>query len=154
MVSMALTHDWRPLSHQPGRNAKGRRFVRYELTPEKSFRAVGDIPSTKAQARYAGVESSRISSDTRTAAPSGARFTKFLPSIGLSFGGVGSASLVEQAAANRDCGRVSASHCFAMTKSPASLFSDRMISNRYFAIIFEKPACGLNHPVPEIAGNY
>lgn len=133
--------------HQLGRNAKGP-FVRYELTPENAGQLETFIdPGAR---RHAGVESSRIS-DTRTAAPSGA-FTK-LEHRPFRLVGVGSASLVEQAAANQIAAELY--YCFAMTQIACQSLSQRPDDiEPLFRHYLRKACLRLNHPVPEIAGNY
>ncbi len=120
--------------HQLGRNAKGP-FVRYELTPENA----GQLETFIDQAQGGTLVLSYPEYLTREQQHHLARLQS-LEHRPFRLVGVGSASLVEQAAANQIAAELY--YCFAMTKSPASLFlSDRMISSRYFAIIFEKPAC-------------
>lgn len=75
------------------------------------------------------------------------------PSIGLSFGGVGSASLVEQAAANQIAAELY--YCFAMTQIACQSLSQRPDDiEPLFRHYLRKACLRLNHPVPEIAGNY
>ncbi len=133
--------------HQLGRNAKGP-FVRYELTPENA----GQLETFIDRAQGGTLVLSYPEYLTREQQHHLARLQspEHRP---FRLVGVGSASLVEQAAANQIAAELY--YCFAMTQIACQSLSQRPDDiEPLFRHYLRKACLRLNHPVPEIAGNY
>ncbi len=129
--------------HQLGRNAKGP-FVRYELTPENA----GQLETFIDQAQGGTLVLSHPEYLTREQQHHLARLqsTEHRP---FRLVGVGSASLVEQAAANQIAAELY--YCFAMTQIACQSLSQRPDDiEPLFRHYLRKACLRLNHPVPEI----
>lgn len=131
--------------HQLGRNAKGP-FVRYELTPENA----GQLETFIDQAQGGTLVLSHPEYLTREQQHHLARLQS-LEHRPFRLVGVGSASLVEQAAANQIAAELY--YCFAMTQIACQSLSQRPDDiEPLFRHYLRKACLRLNHPVPEIAG--
>lgn len=131
--------------HQLGRNAKGP-FVHHELTPDNAAQLEIFID----QAQGGTLVLSHPEYLTREQQHHLARLQS-LEHRPFRLVGVGSASLVEQAAANQIAAELY--YCFAMTQIACQPLSQRPDDiEPLFRHYLRKACLRLNHPVPEIAG--